>query len=134
MKKLGILVLIISIAILMGFQHSHATKKDYYRTYEIIGITENGLTLQDSGGNTIDIDKDPKDYKVGYNVRYDKIRKRLRGYRWQDYEVTAVYGERITLQHKSGDTLTVGKNYADNFKVGDQVRYDSVDDKLQRKK
>ena len=134
MKKQGIFVLIISITILLGFQLSDATKKDYYMTYEIIGITENGLTLQDNGGNIIDIYKDPKDYKVGYNVRYDKIRKRLRGYRWQDYEVTAVYGEKITLRHKSGDTLTVEKNYKDNFKVGDQVRYDTVDNKLQGEK
>jgi hypothetical protein len=133
MKKLGIVILAFIISFLIGLQHSEATKKDYYKTYEITGITENGLTLRDSSGNIIDIEKDPKDYKVGYKVRYDKIRKRLRGYRWQDYTVTAVDGERVTIEHKSGDTLTVGQKYSDDFKVGDLVRYDSVNKKLKAK-
>ena len=131
MKKLGIFVLIITITIFIGFQHSEATKKDYYRTYEIIKITENGLTLQDINSNIITADKDPNNYKVGYSVRYDKIRKRLRLNRWQDYEVVATSGNIITLRHKTGDTITVEKNYTDKYNVGDQVRYDSVDNKLQ---
>ena len=134
MKKLEIFVFVISLVIFIGYQDSDAKGENFYRTYEIIGMTENSLTLRDSYDNVIEVNKDPKDYKVGYNVRYDKIRKRLRGYRWQDYEVTAVYGEKITLRHKSGDTLTVEKNYKDNFKVGDQVRYDTVDNKLQGEK
>ena len=134
MKKLGILVLIILFTILIGFQLSNAKRTDYYRTYEIIDITENGLTLEDSKGNTIEVDKDPKDHKVGYKVRYDKVRKRLRAYRWQDYKVIAISGNRITLQHKTGDVLTVEKNYADKYDIGEQVRYDSVDNKLQKEK
>ena len=107
MKKLGIFVFLISLFIFIGYQNSDAKSENFYRTYEIVSITENGLTLQDSYDNVIEVKKDPKNYKVGYKVRYDKIRKRLRGYRWQDYEVTAVYDEKITIRHKSGDTLTV---------------------------
>ncbi len=133
MKKLGIVVLICVISIFIGFQHTKASKNDYYRTYEIIDITESGLILQDSNDNVIEVDKDPKNYKVGYKVRYDRIRKRLRLNRWQDYTVTAVYGKRVTIEHKSGDTLIVGQNYGDGFQVGDQVRYDSVSKKLKTK-
>jgi hypothetical protein len=118
----------------MGFQHSEAGQKDYYRTYEIIAISENGLTLQDSSENIIEVDEDPKDYKVGYTVRYDRIRKRLRLNRWQEYEVTDVLSDMLTLMHKSGDTLKVGKDYSDKFEVGDRVRYDSVDKKLKAAK
>ena len=110
MKKLGIYIFVISVFIFIGFQLSEATKDDYYRTYEIIGITENGLTLQDSKGNTVEIDKNPKDYKVGYIVRYDKIRNRLRKNSWQEYKVTAVTRHAVALKHKTGDTLSDQSN------------------------
>lgn len=131
MKKFGITILVIFLFIFTAFHHSEAKRKNYYRTFEIIDITENGLTLQDNDDNIIEVDKDPKDYKVGYKVRYDSVRNRLRGYRWQDYEVSAIFGDSITLQHKTGDTLSVGGNYAGKYDVGDQVRYNSVDNKLQ---
>jgi len=131
MKRNGTFILVISVFILIMFQHANATKKDYYRTYEIIEITENSLTLQDSSGNIVITEKDPEDYKVGYWVRYDKIRKRLRLNRWQDYEVVAISGNRLTLRHKTGDTIIVEKNYTDKYNIGDQVRYDSVDNQLQ---
>ena len=54
--------------------------------------------------------------------------------RWQDYEVIAVSGDKITLKHKTGDTITVKKKYTDKFNVGDLVRYDSVGNKLQQEK
>jgi len=104
---------------------------DFYRVFEIIAITESGLTLQDIDGNVIKVDRDSGDYKVGYKVSYDTVRKRLRPYRWQDYEVAAVTGDSITLRHKTGEVLTLKGNYAGHYKVGDQVRYDSVGDKLQ---
>ena len=126
MKKHGMFILVISVFILIVFQYANATKNDYYNTYEIIEITEDGLTLEDSKGNMVIADKDPEDYKVGYKVRYDKIRKRLRLNRWQDYEVIAISGNSVTLQHKTGDIVTVEKNYSDKYYVGDLVRYDSV--------
>ena len=134
MRKLGIFVFIIFISILTGFQMSGASNKDYYRTYEIIEITENGLILQDSTGNTIEIDKDPKNYKVGYIVRYDKIRNRLRGNQWQEYTVTAVFSNTVSLQHKSGETLSVDGYYSGKYNVGDQVRYNSARKELKAAK
>jgi len=133
MKKYGMFILAFFF-ILIVFQQANATKDDYYRTYEIIEISENGLTLQDSSGNTVIADEAPYDYKVGYKVRYDKVRKRLRLNRWQDYEVIAVSGDKVTLKHKTGDTITVKKKYTDKFNVGDLVRYDSVGNKLQQEK
>ena len=130
MKKFGITILITSLFIFAAFHHSEAKRKNYYRTFKIIGITENGLTLQDNDGNIIEVDKDPSDHKVGYKVRYDSIRKRLRAYRWQDYKVSAISGDSITLQHKTGDTLSVKGNYTGKYKIGDQVRYNSLDNKL----
>jgi hypothetical protein len=131
MKKPGITVFVIFLFIFTAFHHSEAKRKNYYRTFEILGITENGLTLRDNDGNIIEVDKDPGDYKVGYKVRYDSVRNRLRAYRWQDYKVIAISSDNITLRHETGDTLSVGGNYAGKYDVGDQVRYDSVDNKLQ---
>jgi len=131
MKKPGITIFVIFLFIFIAFHHSEAKRKNYYRTFEIIDITENGLTLLDNDGNIIEVDKDPGDYKVGYKVRYDSVRKRLRAYRWQDYKVSAISSDNITLQHETGDTLSVGGNYVGKYDVGDQVRYNSVDNKLQ---
>jgi hypothetical protein len=130
MNKFGITILVVIIFIFTAFHHSEAKRKNYYRTFEIIGISDNGLTLQDNDGNIIEVDKDPRDYKVGYKVRYDSIRKRLRAYRWQDYKVSAISGDSITLQHKTGDALSVKGNYTGKYKIGDQVRYNSLDNKL----
>ena len=131
MKKPGITILVIFLFIFTAFHHSEAKRKNYYRTFEILSITEKGLTLQDNDGNIIEVDKDPGDYKVGYKVRYDSVRNRLRGYRWQDYKVSAISSDKITLRHETGDTLSVGGNYVGKYDVGDQVRYDSVGNKLQ---
>ena len=131
MKKLGIIILVLAFTIFAVFQQSDAKSKNHYRTYEIIGITENGLTLQDNDGNVIVVNKNPEDYKVGYKVRYDSVRKRLRAYRWQDYKVSEISDDSITLQHKTGDTLTLPGNYSGKFNIGDTIRFDSVDDKLQ---
>ena len=131
MKKLGITIFLVAIFIFTAFHQSEAKRKNYYRTFKIIGITENGLTLQDNDGNIIEVDKDPSDHKVGYKVRYDSVRKRLRAYSWQDYKVSAISSDSITLQHETGDTLSVGGNYVGKYDVGDQVRYNSVDNKLQ---
>jgi len=123
-----VIILLFFVFILAG----NAVGKDRYRTFEIIGLSEGGLTLQDNDGNVIEVEKDSGDYKVGYKVRYDSTRNRLRGYRWQDYTVSAVTDKSITLQHLSGDILNLKGDYTKEYKVGDQVRYDSVGDKLQQ--
>lgn len=131
MKNLGTIVLIILIFAVGGLQLDEAEGRDNYRTFTIIEATGNSLTLQDSDGNIIEVDKDPGEYKVGYKVRYDSIRKRLRAYRWQNYTVTAIDNSNITLQHETGDIISVSGNYSQKYSIGDAVRYDSVDGKLQ---
>jgi len=131
MKKAGIIILLIVVFLFSTFQQSEAKSKDFYRTFVILAVGEKSLTLQDGDGNVIEVDKAPGDYRVGYKVRYDSVRNRLRDYRWQDYEVTAVGGDSITLQHETGDTLSVTGNYAGKYNIGDLVRYDAVGDKLQ---
>ena len=103
----------------------------FWRTYEVVAISANSLTLVDSDGVQIEVNKDPKDYKVGYKVRYDDVRNVLKKDRWQDYTVRKVSSSSITLDHKTGDTLTLKsgdvKTQLGKFKKGDMVRYDSVD-------
>ncbi|MGW8287291.1 MAG: hypothetical protein ACWGOD_03545 [Desulfobulbales bacterium] len=132
MKKSATIIFVFFLLVIIEFQFSEILLgRDYYRTFEIIGISENSLILQDYDGNIIEVDKDSGDYKIGYKVRYDSVRNRLRGYRWQDYTVSAITENSITIQHISGDTLELKGDYTKAFKVGDQVRYDSVGDKLQ---
>jgi hypothetical protein len=106
----------------------------FWRTYEVVAISDNSLTLVDSDGTQIEVNKDPKDYKVGYRVRYDDVRDVLKKDRWQDYTVRKVSSSSITLVHKTGDTLTLGsgdvKTQLGKFKKGDAVSYDSVDKHL----
>lgn len=134
MNKLGLLTLIFVFSFFTGIsdgQESESAKsKDFYRTFEIIDITANGLVLEDNDGNTVRVEKDTEGYKVGYKVRYDSIRNRLRPYRWQDYTVLKITHDNIMLQHLTGETLSVSGNYRDKFKVGDEVRYDSVGKKI----
>jgi hypothetical protein len=86
--------------------------------------------LEDGDGNVIEVARDTENFKVGYKVRYDSVRKRLRAYRWQDYEIIALEGDAITLKHKTGDILSVKNNYGNKYAIGSQVRYDSVNSKL----
>ena len=130
MKK-RLLITIIALAIifiLQGYQNSFA--RDNYKTYEVVETTDKGLSLRDRLGNVIDLDKDPGGFKVGYKVRYDSTRNRLKKYRWQDYEVQGVTSEGITLKHKTGDEVTVQGNFSGKFTIGDKVRYDTVDGKI----
>jgi cell division septal protein FtsQ len=106
----------------------------FWRTYEVVAISDNSLTLIDSDGIQIEVNKDPKDskdYKVGYKVRYDNVRDVLNNDRWQDYTVRKVSNSSITLKHKNGDTITLGsgdvKTQLGKFKKGDKVSYDSVE-------
>jgi hypothetical protein len=136
MKKLGTTFLILLFFVITGFSgnQSHGGRKgqDFYRTFEIIDIIDDTMVLQDNDGNLIVVDKDPANFKIGYKVRYDSVRKRLRAYRWQDYEVVTISRDSIKLKHKTGDILSVKGNYTGKYEVGDLVRYDSVDSKLQR--
>jgi hypothetical protein len=132
MKNQIVIVFFVALFIFTGFQHNEAKGEDYYRTFEIIGLEADSLTLKDNDGNVIEVEKKaPDDYKIGYKIRYDSVRNRLRPYRWQEYTVTAVSDDSITLEHKSGDILNVPGNYLKEYDVGDSVRYDSISGKLQ---
>ena len=131
MKRL----LILAIAMLFLFCTINSSFGDtFWRTYEVVAISDNSLTLVDSNGNQIEAFKDPKDYKIGYKVRYDNIRNVLKKDRWQDYIVRKVSSSSITLEHKTGDTFTLKsgelKTHLGKFKKGDMVSYDSVDKHL----
>ena len=106
----------------------------FWRTYEVVAISDNSLTLVDSDGIQIEVNKDPKDYKVGYKVRYDDVRDILKKDRWQDYTVVKVSASSITLRHANGDQLKFKsgdlKTHLGKFKKGDKVSYDSVDQHL----
>ena len=39
--------------------------KTYWKTYEVVEIANNALTLSDRDGNQLDVNKDPGDYRVG---------------------------------------------------------------------
>jgi len=106
----------------------------YWRTYEVVAISDNSLTLVDSDGIQVEVNKDTGDYKVGYKVRYDSVRGVLKKDRWQDYTVRKVSSNSITLVHKTGDTITLGsgevKTNLGKFKKGNAVSYDSLDKHL----
>lgn len=129
MKKLTILFLVVPLCVLMGYEISFA--RDNYRTYEVIEISDNSLTLKDSGGNVINVDKDPEGYRAGYKVRYDSSRNRLKQYRWQDYDVHEVTDKTIRLKHKTGDEISVNGNFSGKYAIGDRIRYDTIDRKIQ---
>ena len=130
MGRMVLICLIVFSCVVTAYQQSGARGNDY-RTFEIIAISDGILTLRDSDGNTIEVDRDSEDFRVGYMVRYDSIRNRLRHYRWQDYRVKAISRDTITLQHKTGDILSLPGNYSGEFEIGDEVRYDSVGKKLE---
>jgi len=106
----------------------------YYRTYEIAAISANSLTLVDEDGNQIVVNQAPKDFKVGYKVRYDNVRDILKKERWQDYTVLEIASDSITLLHKNGDKLKLEsadlKTPISDFKKGDAVSYDSIGKEL----
>ena len=135
MKKTILLSAILILSLFCGPESGYGDM--YYRTYEIVAISDNSLTLVDNDGNQIKVNHDPKDskdYKVGYKVRYDNVRDIIKIERWQDYTVLEVTSDSIILLHKNGDKLKLEssdlKTHINEFKVGDAVSYDSVDEHL----
>lgn len=135
MKKTILLSAILILFLFCGLESGYGDM--YYRTYEIVAISDNSLTLVDNDGNQIKVNHDPKDYKdykVGYKVRYDNVRDIIKIERWQDYTVLEVTSDSIILLHKNGDKLKLEssdlKTHISEFKVGDAVSYDSVDEHL----
>jgi hypothetical protein len=132
MKKIILIPTILILFLFCGLESSYGDM--YYRTYEVVAISDNSLTLVDEDGNQIEVNQDPKDYKVGYKVRYDNVRGILKKERWQDYTVLEISSDSITLIHKNGDKLKLEsgdlKTQISDFKKGQEVSYDSVDNHL----
>ena len=65
---------------MMSFPYATSARRQasYYRTYEVVEVTDKTITIEDEYGNKIVLDdRNPKDYKVGEKVRYDKTTNRL---------------------------------------------------------
>jgi hypothetical protein len=132
MKKTILIPTIVILFLFCGLSSSYGDM--FFRIYEIVEISDNSLILVDSDGIQIEVNKDPKNYKVGYKVRYDNVRDILKKERWQDYTVIKVSNNSITLKHKNGDILKLDsgdlKSHINKFKKGDAVSYDSIDGHL----
>ncbi len=128
MKKTILIPTIVMLFLFCSLGSSYGDM--YYRTYEVVAISGNSLTLVDNDGIEIEVNKDPKDYKVGYKVRYDNVKNILKKERWQDYTVIKISNNSITLRHKNGDILKLEsgdlKTHINKFKKNDHVSYDSV--------
>ena len=132
MKKTILIPMFVMLFLFCGLGSSYGDT--YWRTYEIVTISDNSLVLVDNDGIQIEVNKDPKDYKVGYKVRYDNVRNILNKDRWQDYTVIKISNNSITLKHKNGDMLKLEsgdlKTHINKFKKNDHVSYDSVEKHL----
>ena len=132
MKKIILIPAMVMLFLFCGLSSSYGDM--YFRTYEIVTISDNSLVLVDNDGIQIEVNKDPKDYKVGYKVRYDNVRNILKKERWQDYTVIKISNNSITLKHKNGDILKLEsgdlKTHINKFKKNDHVSYDSVEKHL----
>lgn len=121
----------VSVLLFLVFGLGSSLGDTYWRTYEVVAKSADSLTLVDSDGTQVEVNKDPENYEVGYKVRYDDVRDVLKKDRWQDYTVRKVSSNSITLVHKSGDTLKLEsgdlKTRIGKFKKDDKVSYDSVD-------
>ncbi len=80
MKIKFIIPVIILLTLFSGMSTSFAKKGVKWRTYEIVKLTEDSITVKSKGGVELVINKPPKDYKVGDKVRYSKKRNRLKKY------------------------------------------------------
>ena len=124
MKKLVILAIALLI-IFAGFPNSYA--KTYYRTFEVVEITDQGIILKDFEGGRFLVEKDPGDLQVGDVVRYDTVRNRLKKSPWQPAKIVNMTDRTITLQLRSGDTVDVNMKakYSNNFMKGNQIHYNA---------
>ncbi len=73
MKK--IIVLFMTVLLVLIFSTTAPAK---YRTFEVVEVTENSITLKDKKGKLLVLEKDPKDFKAGDMVRYNSRNNRLR--------------------------------------------------------
>jgi hypothetical protein len=76
-------------------------------------------------------------YKVGDLVRYNaskvKLKKGvLRTYDWQDYTIKEVTEDQLVLINTNKKELTLENTYSTQFKAGDKVKYDRLNNLLKK--
>ena len=67
-----------------------------------------------------------------YKVRYDSFRNLLRPYRWQDYEIKTISERELILVNAKNEELVLKNMYGSKFTVGDQVKYDRLNNILKK--
>ena len=136
MGRMVLICLIVFSCVVTAYQQSGARGNDY-RTFEIIAISDGILTLRDSDGNTIEVDRDSEDFRVGYMVRYNardnKLRKGvIRTYDWQEFYVKKLQENRIVLVNDAGENLILENIYGVKVQEGDRVKYDRINNLLKK--
>lgn len=131
MKKLIHLAVAIFF-VMTGSQSSLA--KTFWRTFEVVEITSEGLVIQDFEGGRFLVNKDSKDLKVGDIVRYDTVKNRLKKSPWQPAKIIRMIDETITIATRSGENIDVRmrSKYRDEFTEGEQVHYNAAKGQLKK--
>ena len=75
MKKITTSIISLTLIILVA---GLAVADTYWRTYEVVEVTDNTIVLENADGGLIDIDKSRRPtLQVGDKVRYDNVRNVL---------------------------------------------------------
>lgn len=76
MKKIAVFLGIGLSLIFLGI--SPAAARNYYKTYNVVAVTEKNFVLQKKGGEKVEIEISRRpEVRVGDKIRYDKRRNRL---------------------------------------------------------
>jgi hypothetical protein len=71
--------------------------------------------------------------KVRYNSKNNKIKKEThRTYDWQAYIVKEITEDKLFLVNVKGEELTLKNIYGDDYRAGDKVKYDRLNNLLKK--
>ena len=135
-KTVFFTILLLAFLAFFHNENARARGKDFYRTYEVAEITDDGIVLQDLDGDRFQVNKDPEGYKVGDYVRYDSVRDILRMSPWQPAKVIKMTDRDVTLLLNNGDEITVSmkSSYRNKFIEGDAVEYKAATQQIKKSK
>ena len=114
------------LLVFVCFNESYARRgKNFFKTYDIVEINEDGIVIQDFEGAKLQINKDPQAYQIGDRVRYDNSRNRLKKAAWQPAKIIKITDRIITLQQNNSEIIEVNmrSGYRNKFQKGDSVKY-----------
>ena len=114
------------LLVFVCFNESYARRgKNFFKTYHIVEINEDGIVIQDFEGAKLQIDKDPQGYQIGDRVRYDNSRNKLKKAAWQPAKVIRITDRIITLKLNNSEIIEVNMRtgYRNKFQKGDRVKY-----------